>query len=277
MLQAITNQQVPTQKMHELIAGYMLPGRPSANILFKTIAFITCNQAINFAGDLKLGHYMKVPPRMMFAVQVVAATIACIWVTFIQDWMLDNIEGICTPEQKQGFRCPGSTTFATSSVIWGAVGPRRLLNPGAPYSGLLWFFPIGILSPIPFYFLARRYPLSWWRYINVPVFFAGLGAMPPASGINYISWVLCGFIFNYLIRRFHFRWWMRYNYILSAALDAGVAIGMIVVFFTLGLPKTGGVELIWWGNTVWTNTADANGIPFKPLPESGIIGPTTWS
>jgi len=132
MLQAITNQQVPTQVMHELIAGYMLPGRPIANVLFKTIAFITCNQAINFAGDLKLGHYMKVPPRMMFSVQVIAAVIACIWVTFIQDWMLDNIEDICTPGQKQGFRCPGSTTFATASVIWGAVGPRRLFSPGAP-------------------------------------------------------------------------------------------------------------------------------------------------
>ncbi|KAJ3513061.1 hypothetical protein NLJ89_g3166 [Agrocybe chaxingu] len=32
MLQAITNQQVPTQVMHELIVGYMLPGRPIANV-----------------------------------------------------------------------------------------------------------------------------------------------------------------------------------------------------------------------------------------------------
>jgi OPT family small oligopeptide transporter len=277
MLQAMTNQQVPTQVMMELIAGYMLPGKPIANVLFKTIGFITANQAISFAGDLKLGHYMKVPPRLMFSVQVVGAIIACIWVTFIQDWMLNNIEDICTPGQAQGFRCPGSTSFATASIIWGAIGPRRLFSPGAPYSGLLWFFPIGILAPIPFYLAARKWPLSFWRYINVPVFFAGLGAMPPASGINYISWVLWGFVFNYVIRRFHFRWWMRYNYILSAALDAGVAIAMVVVFFSLGLPKTGGIELNWWGNTVWLNTADANGMPFKALPDSGFVGPATWS
>lgn len=248
MLQAITNQQVPTQVMHELIAGYMLPGRPVANMLFKTIAFMTTNQGINFAGDLKLGHYMKVPPRIMFSVQVVAATIACIWVTLVQDWMFNNIVDLCTPDQPQGFRCPGSTTFATASIIWGAVGPQRLFSPGAPYSGLLWLFLIGAVLPIPFYFLARRFPLSFWRYINIPVFFAGLGAMPPASGINYISWVLWGFIFNYVIRRFHFRWWMRYNYILSAALDAGVALALLVIFFSLGLAKTGGIQLDWWGN-----------------------------
>lgn len=162
MLQAMTNQQVPTQVMMELIAGYMLPGKPIANVLFKTIGFITANQAISFAGDLKLGHYMKVPPRLMFSVQVVGAIIAAIWVTLIQDWMLNNIEDICTPGQAQGFRCPGSTSFATASIIWGAIGPRRLFSPGAPYSALLWFFPIGILAPIPFYLAARKWPLSFW-------------------------------------------------------------------------------------------------------------------
>jgi hypothetical protein len=137
MLQAITNQQVPTQVMHELIAGYMLPGKPIANMLFKTIAFIGSNQAIGFAGDLKLGHYMKIPPRVMFSVQVVAAVISCFVATGVQDWAFANIEDICTPHQKQGFRCPGSTTFATASVIWGGVGPRRLFSPGQRLVSLL--------------------------------------------------------------------------------------------------------------------------------------------
>jgi hypothetical protein len=32
---------------------------------------------------------------------------------------------------------------------------------------------------------------------------------------------------------------MRYNYVLSAALDSSVALGILVVFFTLQLPKVG--------------------------------------
>ena len=132
MFQAITNDQIPTQRMHQFVAGYMLPGRPTANMLYKTIGYITCAQAISFSADLKLGHYMKVPPRMMFSVQFVAAFIACFWDTFIQSWMLENIEDICTPGQKQGFKCAGNTTFATASIVWGAVGPRRLFSPGAP-------------------------------------------------------------------------------------------------------------------------------------------------
>lgn len=249
MLQAITNQQVPTQVMEEMIAGYMLPGRPIANVIYKTVGFITCAQAINFAGDLKLGHYMKIPPRVMFSCQMVAAAVASAWVILIQDWMLDSIPGICHPDQPSGFICPGSTTFFTASILWGAIGPHRLFGPGATYSSLLWFILVGFFAPIPFYFLARRFPLSFYRYINIPVFFAGLGAIPPASGINYVSWVMVGFIFNFVIRRFYFRWWMRYNYILSAALDSGLALSAITIFFSLGLAKSGGIQLNWWGNT----------------------------
>jgi len=118
----------------------------------------------------------------------------------------------------------------------------------------LWFFLFGALVPIPFYFLARRHPLSFWRYINIPVFLAGTGSMPPASGLNYSSWFLVGFIFQWFMRRFHFRWWMRYNYILSGGLDAGVAVGLIIVFFTVQFPANGTIGRntiqTWWGNTV---------------------------
>lgn len=276
MLQAITNQQVPVQVISELIGGYLLPGRPVANMIFKTTSYIGTNQAIGFAGDLKLGHYMKVPPRIMFSVQVAAATISSIATISVQDWMLSNVEDICTLHQKNSFVCPGTNTFATASLIWGGVGPARLFGPGQIYNPLLWFFLIGAILPIPFYLLARRYPLSFWRYINIPVFFAGVTGIPPGSGINYASWGIVGFIFNYLIRRFHFRWWMRYNYLLSAALDAGVAISLIVIFFCLQFPK-GGVEVNWWGNTVWQNTADFNGTPLlTPDSSNPTFGPLTW-
>jgi len=206
----------------------------------------------------------------------VASTTSCIVVVLVQNWMFSNIADFCTKHQANGFMCPSTNTFATASLIWGGIGPRRLFSAGGLYHPMLWFFLVGALSPIPFYFLARRYPLSFWRYINMPVFFAGVGAIPPASGINYSSWVFVGFLFNYFIRRRHFRWWMRYNYILSAALDAGVTLALLVIFFTVQLPK-GGVEVTWWGNTVWMNTADANGTPLYSLAPGETFGPKTWS
>ncbi|KAF8559373.1 OPT oligopeptide transporter [Imleria badia] len=275
MIQAITNQQIALNVMFELLAGYIIPGKPVAVMIFKCVAYMGTNQAVGFVGDLKIGHYMKIPPRLMFTAQVVAAFVGALVVTLTQDWMFANIVDICQPGQPQFFTCPSTAVFATSSLIWGGIGPQRLFSPGAMYSPLLWFFFIGAVLPIPLYYLARRYPLSYWRYINIPVLFAGLGSMPPATGINYASWLVAGFFFQWFMRRYHFRWWMRYNYILSAGLDAGVAISLLFIFFFLQLPK-GGVSVKWWGNTAWQNTADFLGTPLRMMPSGQTFGPSTW-
>ncbi|KAF8182153.1 OPT oligopeptide transporter [Mycena galopus ATCC 62051] len=275
MLQAITNTSVQLQVVEEMVAGYVLPGRPIANIVFKAISFSAASQGVVFAGDLKLGHYMKIAPRTMFTIQLVASTITCFVVCIVQSWMFANIAGICTPDAPDNFVCPGTTVFADASLTWGGIGPARLFSPGGMYNVLLYGFLVGALAPIPFYYLARRYPLSYWRYVNMPVFFGGVAGIPVASGYNYAAWALTGFIFNYVIRRRNFRWWMRYNYILSAALDAGLAISLVVMFFALSYPKQA-APLNWWGNTVWQNTADALGLPLL-VSETGTFGPLTWS
>jgi hypothetical protein len=68
--------------------------------------------------------------------------------------------------------------------------------------------------------------------------------------------------------------------VLSAGLDAGYAIGVLLVFFALQYPKNGTIGLstvqAWWGNTVYTNTADFTGVPLKSIPAGGKFGPSSW-
>jgi len=276
MVQAITNQQVTLNILSEVIVGYALPGRPVAMMIFKTFGFIANNQATTFARDMKLGHYMKIPPRTMFTVQVVATIISCFVAVLVQQWMLTNITDICLPGQKDHFICPSLSVFATASLLWGGIGSARSFGVGELYHPLLWGFLVGAIAPIPFYFLARRYPQSFFKYVHMPVFFAGVGVMPPAAPINILSWGIVGGFFQWFVRKRHFRWWMRYNYILSAALDSGVALGVIIIFFAVQFPK-GGFTLNWWGNTVWMNTFDAMGVPLQQLAPNASFGPLTWS
>ncbi|KAJ6543915.1 OPT oligopeptide transporter [Mycena capillaripes] len=274
IIQAITNQIIGLNVVEEFLAGYIVPGRPVANMIFKTICLAGSQQATTFASDLKLGHYMKIPPRTMFTIQMVAVVVTCFVVTAVNSWMLDNVPGICTPDAPGNFVCPSTNVFADAALIWGGIGPQRLFGPGGLYRQLLWGFPIGLVAPIPFYFLARRFPRSNWRYVNIPVFCGGVAAIPAASAYNYAAWGLTAFIFNFYIRRAHFRWWMRYNYILSAALDAGAALASVVLFFVVVLP-TNGFSLNWIGNTIWQNTADSMGLPLLISP-TGTFGPTEW-
>ena len=117
MIQAITNQQVGLNVITELIVGYAIPGRPLAMMMFKTWGYITMYQALQFASDFKLGHYMKIPPRTMFWCQVVACAISGTVQLGVQSWMFTNIPDMCSPEQKNGFICPSTEVFGTASII----------------------------------------------------------------------------------------------------------------------------------------------------------------
>ncbi|KAF8264675.1 OPT oligopeptide transporter protein-domain-containing protein [Lactarius quietus] len=280
IIEAISNEEIGLNVITELIIGYLLPGRPIAVMLFKTWGYNTMFQALNFTSDFKLGHYMKIPPRPMFFCQVVATMIAGTVQLGVQAWLFSNIEDICSPTQKEGFTCPGTTVFGNASIIWGVIGPQRIFSHGQLYHGLLFFFLIGAVLPIIQWALFKRFNIRLLRYLNFPIIFSSLGFMPPATPINYVPWVLICFLFNYVIHRRHFGWWTKYNYILSSALDAGYTIGVAFIFFTLQYPRNGNIGLNsiqnWWGNTVYLNTADAKGTPLKIVSDGQTFGPQSW-
>ena len=131
MIQAITNQQVGLNVITELIIGYALPGRPIAMMMFKTWGYITMAQALTFTSDFKLGHYMKIPPRLMFLGQVIASIVSVFVVVLVQQWMFANIPDLCSPDQPHNFTCPSTSVFATAALVWGGIGPQRLFSSGA--------------------------------------------------------------------------------------------------------------------------------------------------
>lgn len=280
MIQAITNQQVGLNVIAELIVGYLLPGKPIAMMMFKTYGYITMSQALTFTSDFKLGHYMKIPPRSMFFAQVLCAMIAGTVQLGVQAWMFTNIPGICTPDQKNNFICPNTEVFGTASIVWGVIGPARQFSKGQTYYALTFFFLLGAVCPIIAWILTRRFPESWIRYLNFPVIFSGTGSIPPANAVNYVTWSIVGFIFQYVIRRRHFSWWTKYNYVLSAALDSGVAIATVLIFFCLQYPANGTIGKhtvqAWWGNTVHKHTADAHGTPLRSVGVGRTFGPGQW-
>ncbi|KAF8264679.1 OPT oligopeptide transporter [Lactarius quietus] len=280
IIMAMANREIPLGVITELIMGYLLPGRPIAMMMFKTWGYITMYQALIFAGCFKLGHYMKIPPRPMFFCQVVATIIAGTVQLGVQSWLFSNVEDICSPTQKDGFTCPGLTVFGTASIIWGVVGPQRLFSYGQLYYGLIFFFFVGAILPLIQWTLHKRLNIRLLKYLNFPLIFSSMTAMPPATPINYVPSILICFIFNYVIRRRHFGWWTKYNYVLSGALDAGYTIGVAVIFFTLQYPRNGNIGLNsilkWWGNTVYLNTADAKGTPLKTVSDGQTFGPRSW-
>lgn len=183
----------------------------------------------------------------MQAVGLVVGTVSQVAVL---NWALNHIPNICTEKALNGFNCPFSRTHFNTSMVWGAVGPRKFFAPGAPYRPLLWFFLLGFLLPIAVYILRRAFPKTKWLHrIHVPLFLGGMGYIPPASGTNYGAWVVVGLVFGLLVKKNHRTWWNKYNFVLSASLACSTAIAGILIFFAVvytGASK----DLSWWGTKV---------------------------
>ncbi|KAH9814731.1 OPT oligopeptide transporter protein-domain-containing protein [Melampsora americana] len=273
---AMTSQQISINLVAEIIPGYLFPGKPFANMLFKTFSVQSLFVAMSFIQDLKLGHYMKIPPRVTFVVQILAAISSAIVQVGVKEFLVATVPDLCDKHQANLLTCPNSSVFYSASVLWGLLGPQRQFGQGTIYRPIVYFTIIGGLIPIPFYLFTKRWPNSWLKYVNIPVLLVGACWIPPATAINYTSWIIVGFIFQYVFRRTKFRWWSKYNFVLSAGLDVGTVISAIVIFLTVQLFRPGSdATLNWWGNTVYVNTDDFDGVPLIDPPIEGF-GPLTW-
>ncbi|CCF50911.1 hypothetical protein NDA11_005777 [Ustilago hordei] len=271
---AISNVEVGLNVISEFIIGYMHPGSATGMMMFKVFCYMAVYQGLSFTADMKLGHYMKVPPKDMFIAQVTAIVVSSFVVLGVQSWVFSNIENVCTPDASDNFTCNYLIVFGTASQIWGLIGPGAVFSPGKQYGKLLWMFLVGAIFPVIIWALTRKFPRSFMRKVNSPVIFTGTGLMPPATGINFTAWALCGFVFNYLVKKYRTGWWTRYNYVLGAALDTGTAIAAVLIFFCLIFPKGSQSDFAsdgWWGNTAPYNTADGNLASYLTAPEEGFM------
>ncbi|KAL5790221.1 hypothetical protein ACOSQ2_005109 [Xanthoceras sorbifolium] len=254
IITATTNQ---LNIITEYAMGLIYPGRPIANGCFKAYGLISVAQAVSFLNDFKLGHYMKIPPRSMFLVQFIGTILAGIINIAVAWWLLTSIDNVCRDNllpPDSHWTCPRDRVFFDVSVIWGLVGPKRVFGSLGNYATMNWFFLGGAAGPVIVWIFHKLFPKqSWIPLINLPVLLGAtammtpVGAtamMTPVTAVSYNAWIIVGTSFNFFIFRYRKQWWQRYNYILSAALDAGVAFMAMLLYFSVGTEKKG---LDWWG------------------------------
>ncbi|KAI9596959.1 OPT oligopeptide transporter protein-domain-containing protein [Syncephalis fuscata] len=213
IIQAVSNNRVGLNVITELICGYMLPGRPIANVAFKVYGYMTMFQCLLLVEDMKLGHYMKIL-HAKFNYGVL-------------EWLVTSKFDILsgkTPDPSGQWEARNTKIFFSASIIWGVMGPARVFGQGSPY---------------------EKYPNGKWHLINIPIMGIGTFAVPQSPANFIFSGFIVAFVFQYYLYRRHHGWWKRYNYVLSAALDAGTQI--CIMFVVVALSDT--PFPVWIGNS----------------------------
>ncbi|TIA67634.1 hypothetical protein D6C83_01876 [Aureobasidium pullulans] len=76
-------------------------------------------------------------------------------------------------------------------------------------------------------------PISWLRDVHPSLVINGFLNYAPLNLTYYTSALYVSFGFMYYLRRYKTAWWEKYNYVLAAALSAGVALSGIIIFFAV--------------------------------------------
>ncbi|ODA77433.1 hypothetical protein RJ55_07062 [Drechmeria coniospora] len=271
IIKAMTGIEVTLNVLAEFVGGSWVDGNALAMNYFKSFGYVTCAHAVWFCNDLKLAHYVKIPPRHTFVAQIIATFISTIVCIGVLNFQLQNIDGVCTPDAQYKLTCPGVNTFFTASVLWGTVGPQKIFGHDGQYSATLLGFPLGVLIVVVFWGLGKKFPhWTWVRQIHpVAIMYGGIVWAPynmsyvwPSVPIAYFSWI-------YLKSRY-LGLWSKYNFVLSAAWSCGIAIAGIIIFFSLQYTST---DLDWWGNVVSERGCEGDACRLKTLAPGEYFGP----
>ncbi|KAB8285324.1 OPT oligopeptide transporter protein-domain-containing protein [Yarrowia lipolytica] len=273
--------------LSELIIGYALPGRFMALNLIKALSVQIAEQAENYTSDQKLTHYAHLPPRSIFWLQIWATLVNIFVCLGVIQFQL-GLDKICDADNRLKFTCPSETTFFTASIAWGVIGPKKMFDK---YPVMKWMFLFGACAGLFFwfvqvmvpYYMAKKWPkysekIHYYRrkclYFNPLIFVVGMLAWAPQNLTYKVGGLYLAILFNGYIKSRYLSWWRKYAYVLEAAMDTGIALSGIIIFFSVQYhPK----DLEWWGNDVIYDGMDGGGIPLPPhvpIPEDpGYFGP----
>ncbi|MDN6268489.1 MAG: small oligopeptide transporter, OPT family [Tetragenococcus koreensis] len=271
LIESRANMNVSLAPFFEIVSAFWYKGQPLTLLYFYCSGFSTLQHAMHTAQGAKVGHYMKVPPKVTMTVLFFAAIWSSLVSPAVAGYVVTHIDDVCTPEAANNMTCRKTKTQFNTHLVWGLFGDK-LFSHGGRYSWVLYFFLVGGLVSLIHFILTKFRPNGIWKRFNPILFFGGAANIPSVTGFNFSTWFVVAAIFNFYIHRRFVDWWRKYNLVMGIGLDCGLAIAAIIIYFCV--VYTGASRKIdWWGTTVGGEGCDSMGCPHLTGP---ITPPSEW-
>ncbi|CAF1688622.1 unnamed protein product [Adineta ricciae] len=175
MVTSITGQLIQNQAAYfvmVIVVSSLWAGDQSKMMTFIAIGYTAYCQTLYLVSNMKLGHYMKIPPRVLFVVQVVTCLV-CSSVSAGVQYYFYAVKryyeqvGAYKFESMFDLSHVGSTVVNNTSFFNSTTSNNR---------SFLWSLMVGAVLPIPFWLASRRY--RWCHLVHTPLILATVSWMP---------------------------------------------------------------------------------------------------
>ncbi|KAF9874380.1 OPT oligopeptide transporter [Colletotrichum karsti] len=244
---------IATNNLSKMLAGLLLPERPIGNMYFAAWSHNVISNAVTLSNDLKMGEYLKIPPRVMFLTQVYG-TILGGFINYAVMISIVNGNRELLVDSNGNSAWSGATmqSYNTNATSWALA--RYLYKIGGKYEmvpiGLGIGFGIVALHRLVVYFVPkiRGFSLS---EINFPQFIQYAGFIPYNQSQTCVifSQIIAGFFTQFYLRNYRPRIFRDYSYLVTGAMDgASLTVLFILSFAVFGAGGSSKPFPIWWGN-----------------------------
>ncbi|KKK22987.1 hypothetical protein P175DRAFT_0528964 [Aspergillus ochraceoroseus IBT 24754] len=244
---------IATNNLSKMLAGLLLPGHPVGNMYFAAWSHNVIANTISLSGDLKMGEYLKVPPRVMFLSQIYGTVLG----GFINYAVMTSIVGgnrnlLANGNGNSSWSGATMQSYNTNAASWALAG--YLYKSGREYQ----MVPIGLaigagvvaLHRIVYYFVPniKGFDLA---DINMPQLIQYAGYIPYNQSQTCVifSWILAGFFVQFYLRNHRPRIFKNYSYLITGAFDGASLTALFILSFAVfGAGGPAHPFPAWWGN-----------------------------
>jgi OPT family oligopeptide transporter len=217
-------QNAPVYYLGVIISQGLSLGKESKqSYTFISVGYLLFVQTLALVQDMKLGHYLKIGHRPLFAAQCLAGFV-CASLSIGIQYMYFNVYGLNN-------EFDSSFSIFDDTLIGGSVYTDNggfFSDANAANRDLLWAFLVGAILPIPGWFLSRRTRFKWLRHLHWPLILVTISWMPALLSAGALfTWLLIGFTVYFTVGKYS--WTRRHIYLTSGALDLGLNLTLIIV------------------------------------------------
>ncbi|KAK1658164.1 OPT oligopeptide transporter [Colletotrichum godetiae] len=244
---------IATNNLSKMLAGLILPERPIGNMYFAAWSHNVISNAVNLSNDLKMGEYLKIPPRVMFLTQIYGTIIGgfinyAVMISIVNG----NRELLVDSDGNSSWSGATMQSYNTNATSWALA--KYLYKTGGKYAlvpiGLGIGFGVVIIHRIIAYFVPKIRGYSLYE-INLPQLIQYAGYIPYNASQTCVlfSSLISGFFVQFYLRNYRPRIFKDYSYLVTGAFDgASLTVLFILSFAVFG---AGGPSIpfpTWWGN-----------------------------
>ncbi|KAG8167618.1 hypothetical protein KVR01_003307 [Diaporthe batatas] len=244
---------IATNNLSKMLAGLMLPGRPVGNMYFAAWSHNVISNAVTLCNDLKMGEYLKIPPRVMFLTQIYGTILGgfinyAVMISIVngnRDLLVNsNGNSSWSGATMQSYNT-NATSWALANYLYGSGGLYYMVPIGLAIGGGLV-----IVHRIFVFFVPKIKGVSTAE-LNLPQFIQYAGYIPYNASQTCVifSQVIAGFFTQFYLRNYRPRIFKDYSYLVTGAFDgASLAVLFILSFAVFGAGGPSKPFPTWWGN-----------------------------